>query len=127
VNKSFDPYRKWLGISAKDQPPNHYRLLGIDPLETDPDVISNAADGRMVQLKNVQTGKYSEYFQKLLNEIAAATVCLLGPEKKAKYDRALRAKLEGQRGRSPRRLPRRRRYRLQWPIPLAGQRPMFPL
>lgn len=40
----FDPYRKWLGIVPKDQPPNHYRLLGIELFESDPDVIEGAAD-----------------------------------------------------------------------------------
>ena len=35
----FDPYHKWLGIPPKDQPPNHYRLLGVDLFESDPDVI----------------------------------------------------------------------------------------
>ena len=30
MNQPFDPYHQWLGISPKDQPPNHYRLLGID-------------------------------------------------------------------------------------------------
>lgn len=25
----FDPYHQWLGIPPKDQPPNHYRLLGV--------------------------------------------------------------------------------------------------
>ena len=42
--EAFDPYRKWLGIPVQDQPPNHYRLLGIELFEADPDVISNAAD-----------------------------------------------------------------------------------
>ena len=30
----FDPYYRWLGIPAEEQPPNHYRLLGIQDLET---------------------------------------------------------------------------------------------
>jgi hypothetical protein len=30
----FDPYRKWLGIAPADQPPNHYRLLGLDLFES---------------------------------------------------------------------------------------------
>ena len=41
--KVFDAYHEWLGIAPKDQPPNHYRLLGIDLGESSPDVISNAA------------------------------------------------------------------------------------
>lgn len=90
MTKPFDPYRKWLGIPAQDQPPNHYRLLGIERFETDPDVISNAADGRMAQVKNYQAGKYSKHSQRILNELAAAKLCLLNPAKKADYDRQLR-------------------------------------
>ena len=88
--ENFDPYHKWLGIHPKDQPPNHYRLLGIELFEQDPDVISAAADGRMAHLKQFQTGRYAEITQKLLNEIAAARLCLLTPEKKQQYDRQLR-------------------------------------
>ncbi len=39
----FDPYYKWLGIPPKDQPADHYRILGIEKLEIDPEVISLAA------------------------------------------------------------------------------------
>lgn len=94
TDRNFDPYHKWLGIAPEDQPPHHYRLLGIEPLEDDPDVIANAADGRMAQLKTFQAGKYSAASQKILNEVAAAKVCLLNPEKKAAYDQFLREKLE---------------------------------
>ncbi len=96
MKHSFDPYRKWLGITPRDQPPHHYRLLGIEPFEADPDVIANAADGRMAQVKNFQIGKYSQQSQRILNEIAAAKVCLLNPEKKAEYDRQLRPRLEAE-------------------------------
>ncbi len=96
MTDSFDPYRKWLGIPAEDQPPHHYRLLGIEPLESDPDVIANAADGRMAQAKNFQAGEYSKLSQKILNEIAAAKVCLLNAEKKAAYDGSLRKQLAAQ-------------------------------
>lgn len=88
--ETFDPYRKWLGIPEQERPPNHYRLLGIELFESDADVISNAADGRMAQLKNYQAGKYSAYSQRLLNEIATAKVCLLHPAKKTEYDRQLK-------------------------------------
>ena len=43
MSDTFDPYYKWLGIPPKDQPPNHYRLLGIDLFTPDPDVIESAA------------------------------------------------------------------------------------
>ena len=91
---AFDPYLKWLGIRAKDQPPNHYRLLGIEVFEPDPDVIANAADARMMLIKTFQSGKHSELSQKLLNEVAAAKVCLLRPERKEEYDRQLREDLQ---------------------------------
>ncbi len=93
MHESFDPYRKWLGILPKDQPPNHYRLLGIELFEPDPDVISHAADARMAHLRTFQSGQHSELSQKLLNEIAAAKVCLLAPEKKSRYDTELRRQL----------------------------------
>ena len=82
ADPSFDPYWKWLGISPKDQPPHHYRLLGTELFESDAEVITNAADQRMLIVKNFQAGKYSEASQKILNEIAAARVCLLNTEKK---------------------------------------------
>ena len=91
---SFDPYRKWLAIPPEEQPPHCYRLLAIPLFESDPDVISNAADGRMSQIKNYQTGPHAKLSQQILNQIAAAKVCLLDPKKKAVYDQRLRAKLQ---------------------------------
>ena len=85
----FDPYHEWLGISPKDQPPHHYRLLGIDLFESSANVISNAADQRMAHLRSFQAGKHAVESQKILNEIAAARVCLLNPAKKAEYDELL--------------------------------------
>ncbi len=90
----FNPYRKWLGIPEKDQPPHYYRLLNLELFEKDPEVISNAVDARMSQIKQYQAGKHSDASQKILNEIAAAKVCLLNAEKKAEYDEELSAKLK---------------------------------
>lgn len=91
----FDPYRKWLGIQPKDQPPNHYRLLALELFEDDPDTISNAADRQMAHLRTFQTGSHSKLSQKLLNECAAARICLLNKDAKADYDADLRAKMPG--------------------------------
>ena len=93
MTSDFDPYRKWLGIPAEEQPANHYRLLGIRLLEDDPEVISNAADRQMAHLRNYQSGEHSALSQKLLNEVAAARVCLLNPKKKAAYDQQLHERL----------------------------------
>lgn len=91
--EAFDPYHVWLGIPAKDQPPNHYRLLAIELFEPDPDVIQHAADQRMAHVRSLQSGKHVAATQRILNEIAAAKVCLLGGEKTA-YDRTLQAALQ---------------------------------
>jgi hypothetical protein len=63
--ESFDAYYKWLGISPKDQPPNHYRLLGIELFDDDPDVIEAAADQRMAHVRTYQTGPNSALSQKI--------------------------------------------------------------
>ena len=68
----FDPYHKWLGIAPEDQPPHHYRLLGIGLFESDPEVIDAAANRQMAYLQQRATGKYAALSQKLMNEIAAA-------------------------------------------------------
>src|SRR5688572_10578660 len=92
----FDPYHKWLGIPAAEQPPHHYRMLGISLFESDQDVIEAAADRQMSHVQRYKTGQHSLLSQQLLNELAAAKVCLLRPEKKAAYDRQLRARLAAQ-------------------------------
>ena len=89
----FDPYHKWLGIPPKEQPPHHYRLLGVELFETDADVIDAAANRQMAYLQSCATGPHMALSQKLLNEMAAARLCLLDPKKKATYDAQLREKL----------------------------------
>ena len=91
--EEFDPYRKWLGIPPKDQPPNHYRLLGIAHFEDDPDVIENAATRQMVHIRTYQAGKNGPLSQRILNELTAAKLCLLQPTKKSAYDASLREEL----------------------------------
>jgi hypothetical protein len=91
MSEAFDPYLNWLGIRDPKRPPNHYRLLGIDLFESDPEIISVAADRQMAHVRTFQTGKHSALSQRLLNEIAAAKLCLLNPAKKAEYDAMLRA------------------------------------
>ena len=89
----FDPYRKWLGIPPRDQPPHHYRLLGIAAFEDDPDVIENAAARQMRHLRTFQASKHAVQSQRLLSEIASAKLCLLDPASKAAYDQQLRVAL----------------------------------
>lgn len=91
MSNTFDPYHTWLGIAPSEQPPNHYRLLGIALFEESRDVISNAADRQMAHIRTFQSGKHSAESQKLLNELSAARVTLLDPKKRAEYDAKLKA------------------------------------
>ena len=93
MGEAFDPYYKWLGIPPKDQPPHHYRLLGIEVFEQDRDVIDAAANRLMGYLKELAVGDEAAHSQKLLNEIARARICLLNEQQKGTYDQQLRDQL----------------------------------
>ena len=93
AKQAFDPYYKWLGIPASEQPPHHYRLLALAPFEADGDVIEAAADRQMGYVKQLGAGPHSTASQKLLNELSAARVTLLDRAKKAAYDQELRTRL----------------------------------
>jgi serine/threonine protein kinase len=86
----FDSYQEWLGISKDQQPPSHYRLLGVAANETDAEVIKSAALRVTSEIRIYQTGRHSEACTQLLNEIALARITLLDPAKRAEYDACLR-------------------------------------
>lgn len=85
----FDPYHRWLGIPPKDQPPNYYRLLGVELFEADREVIRDAAERQMAHVRTYQLGSQSALSQKILNELGAAKACLLDLPKKTAYDASL--------------------------------------
>lgn len=91
MSENFDPYYKWLGIPPSEQPPNHYRLLGLNLFESDPDVIINGSERQLRHLRSFQAGPRVRECQQLLNEVAAARVDLRDPQRKAAYDQMLRA------------------------------------
>ena len=89
MSADFDPYYTWLGIPPDEQPPNHYRLLGVKPFETNQDVIANAVDRQVMHIRTFQQGKFADQSQAVLNKISAARVCLLNPDSKSAYDKQL--------------------------------------
>jgi hypothetical protein len=89
MSGTFNGYHVWLGIPPSEQPPNHYRLLGIAAFETDLDVIEHAADRQMAHVRTFQSGRHAALSQQILNELAAARLCLLSPDKKTAYDTEL--------------------------------------
>ena len=89
----FDPYHVWLGIPPKDQPPNLYRLLGLELYESDSTVIDAAANRQTSYLHEMAAGPNRRQSQELLNEIASARRRLLDADRKKKYDEKLKAEL----------------------------------
>lgn len=94
MSNEFDPYLRWLGIRDPERPPNHYRLLGLHLFESDPEIISEAADRQMMHVRTHQTGQHADLSQKLLNELARAKVCLLNLRRKAAYDEHLKEQIQ---------------------------------
>jgi serine/threonine protein kinase len=92
----FNPYHRWLGIPLQEQPPNHYRLLGLQVFEQDPDVIETAADQRQTSLRLYVDSKHGVQAKALLKEVAEAKVCLLLAERKETYDAWLHERLKSQ-------------------------------
>jgi len=91
--EKFDPYYRWLGIPPAEQPPNLYRLLGVQPFESDREVIDAVANRHITYLQEITSGPNLTLAQQLLNELAGARRTLLKPEQKAKYDAELKQKL----------------------------------
>ncbi|HEX5102658.1 MAG TPA: hypothetical protein VFV87_02535 [Pirellulaceae bacterium] len=93
--QAFDAYQAWLGIPPHEQPPNHYRLLGLLLFESNPALIDSAASRATAQVRGFQSGPYKLVAQRVLGEIAGARQCLLEPGHKAAYDRELQARMQG--------------------------------
>ena len=104
---NFDAYDKWLGIPPKDQPPNFYKLLGIELYESDPEVITVAAEQRSRHVQTFQSGDYALISQKMQKKIICVRDYLLDDAKKADYDKSLKLQLQHKPGQAHR-ISRRR-------------------
>lgn len=89
MSQWFDPYAQWLGIPPEEQPPDHYRLLGLPRFEPSRQAIADAIQARVALLAEHRTGPLAEQAAKLAGQIAAAGACLLDPQRRAAYDRRL--------------------------------------
>ena len=90
MNSSFDPYYKWFGIPAGEQPANYYRLLGVGVYEQDREAIDAAAEQRMNYLRSLCSPEELPYAERLLAEVSRARVTLLSADSRAAYDAGLR-------------------------------------
>lgn len=92
----FDPYREWLKIPPSEQPPHHYRLLGLKVFESDPQKIEEGITRLVGKLQSLSHGPRVKQAQELLNQVARARLCLADPDKKHQYDQELRTFLARQ-------------------------------
>jgi hypothetical protein len=77
----------WLGLSPGEWPPDHYRLLGLDPADTDPQQIEQHVHQRLEQVRRYQL-LHPELVTEAMNRLAQAFVCLTDPEARRAYDSA---------------------------------------
>ncbi|WP_166831700.1 hypothetical protein [Thalassoroseus pseudoceratinae] len=88
-----NPYQKMLGITAEQQPPNHYELLGLTLFEDDLQKVRGAAADQNYKLLAWQSGKSYAQAEQLMIEIGEARDVLLDPKLKQLYDYCLRNEL----------------------------------
>ncbi|TWU57399.1 hypothetical protein [Rubripirellula reticaptiva] len=92
----FDPLEEWLGIPSDQQPPNLYRLLGVELFESNVDLMNQAADRHLSELHFAANGPHAEVAESISNQVSLARLTLCDEVKKARYDADLRRELEGQ-------------------------------
>jgi hypothetical protein len=140
MSDKFDPYWQWLGISPEQQPPDHYRLLGLATFETDVGKISAAAERTAERVTKKAGDRYPGHLGRLLQSIAEAHQCLTNRRQKAAYDQTMtqRGGTPGAENRSPPPLPKPRMLDLPpfipspppleaGPPPVAGEPPPPPV
>lgn len=88
----MDVYHELLGIPPAEQPPNHYRLLGIPLFEGNESVIKNGCR-RQYEFARSARKRDIRAVESLLNELMSAKLVLLNPEQKEAYDSQLRGSL----------------------------------
>ncbi len=78
----------WLGLPDDAWPPDHYRLLGLEPGETDVAVIEQRVHQRLDRVRPYQM-MHPEPATEAMKRIAEAWVCLTDPVQKKAYDQGL--------------------------------------
>ena len=75
----------WLGLEPGDWPPNHYRLLGLTPGESDSQLIEQKVHQRMAAVRCYQV-RHPDQATEAMNRLAQAFMCLTEPVAKQRYD-----------------------------------------
>jgi hypothetical protein len=77
----------WLGLPPGDWPPDHYRLLGLEPGESDHARIEQSVHQKLEAVRRYQL-LHPELVTEAMNRLAQAYVCLTDPEARRAYDTA---------------------------------------
>ena len=83
---SFDPYWHWLAVPPDEQPPDHYRLLGLRLFEDDAGIVARAVQLRIDHVRACDDGRHPDSVEQLLAHVRAAGDTLLNPALKAQYE-----------------------------------------
>ncbi len=84
-----DPFSEWLGRRGDQPPQDHYDLLGLARFEPDLALISHTADTLRAKIRKIRPGPHLAQWQRLLDRLEAAKICLSDPITKAAYDESL--------------------------------------
>jgi hypothetical protein len=79
---------EWLGLPGETWPPDHYRLLGLEPGESDAERIEQHVHDRLDAVRHYQMA-HPEQATEAMNRLAQAYVCLTAPASKKAYDAVL--------------------------------------
>src|SRR6516165_12035117 len=74
----------WFGLPAGGWPPDHYRLLGLEPGESDAQRIEQRVHQRLDAVRRYQM-RHPEQATEAMNRLAQAYVCLTEPASKHAY------------------------------------------
>ena len=75
----------WLGLPPETWPPDHYRLLGLEPGEDNAELIEQRVHERLDTVRCYQM-THPEQATEAMNRLAQAFVCLTEPSSKKSYD-----------------------------------------
>ncbi|HKI35254.1 MAG TPA: hypothetical protein VKA46_25580 [Gemmataceae bacterium] len=90
----------WLGLPPGDWPPDHYRLLGLEPGESDCARIEQRVHQRLEAVRRYQL-LHPELVTEAMNRLAQAYVCLTDPDARRAYDAARFGRPAGNGAKSP--------------------------
>jgi hypothetical protein len=85
---NYDLICSWLGLPPGGWPPDHYRLLGLEPGEANAELIEQRVHQRLDSVRRYQM-MHPEQATEAMNRLAQAFVCLMEPVSKKAYDASL--------------------------------------